>query len=157
METNGNISSQPADPITYEVVWGCGERERTARVDYRDGSAISSGAEMRATKVFLDMMACGGPVGFYVNGELQSGSQPTCDECTTPVIEHSTRTYQRRIGERYITKSNGSCGRWRPEYETTWVCSCGNGGFGHDRDDAHHRRRSDRRKSRNAHGQHGAP
>lgn len=50
--------------------------------------------------------------------------------------QHSTCTYQRRVGERYITKSNGSCGRFRPDYETTWVCSCGNGGFGEHNDRA---------------------
>jgi len=49
---------------------------------------------------------------------------------------HRTRTFEVDNGERYITKSNGSCGRYRREFHTVWVCSCGNGGFGEDRDRA---------------------
>jgi hypothetical protein len=48
--------------------------------------------------------------------------------------EHFTRTFERSDGDRYVTKSNGSCGRYRPETVTSWVCTCGAGGFGENRD-----------------------
>ena len=148
--------SASVEPTYYEVVWGCGEHERTARVDYHDGSAVSRDAEMLATRVFISM-APGVVAGFYVAGELKAGTAHTCKQCDPPAVEHLTRTYQRLVGERYVTKSNGSCGRWRKEYETTWVCSCGNGGFGrnNDRADARERRvRGHRPEQRRLSAQH---
>jgi len=41
------------------------------------------------------------------------------------VVEHKTRTWERRDGDRYKTKSNGSCGRYVGVYTYGWICSCG--------------------------------
>ena len=43
----------------------------------------------------------------------------------SPVVEHKTRTWERRDGDRYRTKSNGSCGRYVGTYTYGWICSCG--------------------------------
>lgn len=50
--------------------------------------------------------------------------------------EHRTRTYTRNHRTvSYNVNSRGMTG-WRDQFETIWVCTCGNGGFGDDRDRA---------------------
>lgn len=50
--------------------------------------------------------------------------------------EHRTRTYTRN--HRYVSYNVNSRGMtgWRDQFETIWVCTCGNGGSGNDRDRA---------------------
>jgi hypothetical protein len=56
--------------------------------------------------------------------------------------EHHTRTYERHHGlQPYNVNSRGMTG-YRPEFSTFWVCSCGNGGFGENRDRASARQRA---------------
>jgi hypothetical protein len=50
--------------------------------------------------------------------------------------EHFTRTYERCVGERYKAKSNGSCGRHVLQWQSSWCCTCGAGGFGEVNDRA---------------------
>jgi len=49
--------------------------------------------------------------------------------------EHRTHTFESGHERRPHFKSNGTY-RYRMEYSTGWVCTCGNGGFGDDRDRA---------------------
>lgn len=60
--------------------------------------------------------------------------------------EHYTRTYGRTVGERYKTKSNGSCGRHVPIIQTSWCCTCGAGGFGEQNDRTSARQRAARHR-----------
>jgi hypothetical protein len=51
-------------------------------------------------------------------------------------LEHRTRTFERgHATNPYNVNSRGMTG-YRMDFETLWVCSCGNGGFGDDRDRA---------------------
>lgn len=50
--------------------------------------------------------------------------------------QHRTLTAERPAGERYVTRSNGSRGQYRPERQTIWACTCGSGGFGRNNDRA---------------------
>lgn len=121
-----------AEPTYYEVVWGCDENDRTVRIDYHDGSPLSRNAEAHAALVFFNW---NGPVGLFRDGELIAGERHECEKCVPPV-EHKTLTAERAEGERYVTRSNGSCGRWVRDVTTIWQCTCGSGGFGRNNDRA---------------------
>lgn len=137
----------------YEVVWGDDEQDRILYEDTHDGSFLSESAEVRATRKFLELSKYGVRCGFFVNGNLTAGENVTdgpdqrpafLDDPelyalwvagklnddgspkVAPVVEHKTRTvldaYQQ---ERYVTKSNGSCGRFVRGDTSTALCSCG--------------------------------
>lgn len=116
----------------YEVVWGDGEEDRQTYTDHGDGSFISSTADRRATSTFLNLIRDGVACGFWTNGTLVAGRNMTDGPDTPPVFadvestEHKTRTildaYQ---NERYVTKSNGSGGRFVHSDTSTASCSCG--------------------------------
>lgn len=121
----------------YEVVWGDDEADRQTYADHGDGSYISRTAEHRATSTFLNLIRNGVACGFWTNGNLTAGRNMTDGPDTPPVfadaepveaasVEHKTRTvldaYQT---ERYVTKSNGSCGRYVRSDTSVALCSCG--------------------------------
>lgn len=140
--------------VTYfEVIWGDDEADRIVYTDERDGTFISETAEVCATRKFLELSKYGVRCGFFVNGNLTAGENVTdgpdrrpafLDDPelyalwvagklnedgspkAAPVVEHKTRTvpdaYQ---SERYVTKSNGSCGRFVRGDTSTALCSCG--------------------------------
>jgi hypothetical protein len=127
--------------ITYhEVVWGDDEADRQTYADYGDGSYISRTAKQRATSTFLNLIRNGVPCGFWTNGTLTAGRNVTDGPDTPPVFtddesapaadsapaEHKTRTVLNAgRSERYITKSNGSCGRWVKNDDSVALCTCG--------------------------------
>ncbi|MBF6277047.1 hypothetical protein [Nocardia nova] len=57
---------------------------------------------------------------------------------------HRTRTIEWVTGERYKTKSNGSCGRWVDNTFAKAVCVCGWSEYAEDRADARWRARNHR-------------
>jgi hypothetical protein len=60
--------------------------------------------------------------------------------------EHRTRTFERNhVTRPYNVNSRGMTG-YRQDFETVWVCSCGNGGFGDDRDRASAQRAAKRHR-----------
>lgn len=137
----------------YEVVWGDDEADRITYADEHDGTFISETADVRATRKFLELSKHGVRCGFFVDGNLTAGENVTdgpdrrpafLDDPelysrwvagelnddgspkVAPVMEHKTRTildaYQ---SERYVTKSNGSCGRFVRGDTSAALCSCG--------------------------------
>lgn len=122
----------------HEVVWGDDEADRQTFVDYGDGSFISDTAEARATSFFLGLIRQGVTCGFWTNGRLVAGRNATDGPDVPPTFatepeivtasspKHETRTvldaYQ---DERYVTKSNGSCGRWVRSDTSVALCTCG--------------------------------
>lgn len=141
------------ETINYEVVWGEDERDRTLYQDTRDGSFLSTTAEVDATRKYLELVTLGAECGLFIDGALNCGSNvsggpdqrpaflddPTLyarwvagelnDDGTpkaAPPVEHKTRTVLNACrGERYVTKSNGSCGRWVANDDSTALCTCG--------------------------------
>jgi hypothetical protein len=65
--------------INYEVVWGPYLEDRNLYVDYGDAD-ISTTADVRAARTFLDMVKAGVRVGFYRNGVLEAGEDPIYPE-----------------------------------------------------------------------------
>lgn len=61
----------------YEVVFGADEADRQAYIDYRDGSFLSSSAHARATSAYVQLVTNGVACGFFVNGVLKNGIDPT--------------------------------------------------------------------------------
>lgn len=57
---------------------------------------------------------------------------------------HRTRTLEWIVGERYKTKSNGSCGRYVPTYNAKAECTCGWSQWADDRAEARSRARDHR-------------
>ena len=140
--------------VTYfEVVWGDDEADRIVYADEHDGTFISETADVRAARKFLELSKHGVRCGFFVNGHLTAGENvtegPDCrpaflddpglyarwvagelnadgTEKAPPAVEHKTRTVLNAYrGERYVTKSNGSCGRWVNNDDSTALCTCG--------------------------------
>jgi hypothetical protein len=140
--------------VTYfEVVWGDDEADRIVYADEHDGTFISETAEVRATSKFLELSKHGVRCGFFVNGNLTAGENVTYgpdqrpavlddpdlyarwvagelnddgSPKVTPVVEHKTRTVlDAHQSERYVTKSNGSCGRFVRSDTSVALCSCG--------------------------------
>lgn len=125
----------------YEVVWGDDEADRQTYADNGDGSFISTTAKRRANSTFLNLSRNGVPCGFWTNGTLTAGRNVTDGPDTPPVftddeptpaaagpapVEHKTRTVLNADrGERYITKSNGACGRWARNDDSVALCACG--------------------------------
>lgn len=60
----------------YEVVWGPDSEDRQLYVDYGDGQPVSTTAELRATRCFLELAKAGVPAGFSVDGVLTHGVHP---------------------------------------------------------------------------------
>ena len=133
------MTTSTATQVTYyEVVWGDDEADRQTYADYGDGSFISTTADARATSTFLNLIRNGVPCGFWTNGTLTAGKNVTGGPDTppvfadddepaiTPTVEHKTRTVlDAHQGERYVTKSNGSCGRYVRSDTSAALCSCG--------------------------------
>lgn len=143
-----------ATEVTYfEVIWGDDEADRIVYADERDGTFLSETAEVRATRKFLELSKNGVQCGFWVNGALTAGQnvgegpdrRPAflddpemyaqwvageLNEDGSPkaaaTLEHKTRTVlDAHQSERYVTKSNGSCGRYATSDTSVALCSCG--------------------------------
>lgn len=137
----------------YSVVWGDDEADRITYTDHGDGSFISRTAEARANSTFLRLIRDGVACGFWTNGTLVAGQNLTGGPDQRPAVlddpelyakwvagevnddgtpktaapvQHKTRTvmdaYQ---DERYVTKSNGSCGRYVKSDTSVALCTCG--------------------------------
>jgi hypothetical protein len=63
----------------YEVVFGADEADRQTYIDYHDGSFISSSAQARATSAYVQLVTNGSACGFFVDGVLKNGIDPTAN------------------------------------------------------------------------------
>lgn len=113
----------------YEVVFGADEADRQAYIDHHDGSYISSSAHARATSAYVQLVTNGVACGFFVNGVLKNGIDPTAElvEPCEPAIEHKTRTTEGSVATTGGFKHYALDGR---EVETYgWIaqafCTCG--------------------------------
>lgn len=63
----------------YEVVFGIDEADRQTYIDRHDGSYISSSAQARATSAYVQLVTNDIACGFFVNGVLTNGIDPTAN------------------------------------------------------------------------------
>lgn len=143
----------PTQATNYEVIWGEDERDRIPYEDSHDGSSISDTAKMRATRKFFELSKLGVKCGLFINGVLDCGQNVSggpdqrpafLDDPklhalwaagelnndgspkVAPVVEHKTHTVMdAHQDERYVTKSNGSCGRFVRSDTSVALCTCG--------------------------------
>jgi hypothetical protein len=140
--------------ITYfEVVWGDDEADRIVYADEHDGTFLSKTADVRAARKFLELSKLGVRCGLFINGSLECGDNATggpdrrpafLDDPklyalwvsgelnddgspkAAPIVEHKTRTVlDAHREERYVTKSNGSRGRYVRSDTSVALCTCG--------------------------------
>lgn len=69
-------ATSTSERINHEVVWGPNEEDRINYIDYGDGSFISTTAEVRAVRKFIEMVNYGVRVGIFRNGVLEGGEEP---------------------------------------------------------------------------------
>lgn len=80
-----------------------------------------------------------------VSAEVRAESAESAQEAPADDVEHKTRTVMAADrGERYVTKSNGSAGRWVRNGDAWALCSCGWKAAGADRAEARMRARAHR-------------
>ncbi|MGX6604798.1 hypothetical protein ACWKSP_22120 [Micromonosporaceae bacterium Da 78-11] len=144
------MTTMTATQVTYhEVIWGDDEEDRMAYVDHHDGSFLSSVAAVDAHRQFLSMQRQGRRVILSVAGQAELAASMSAHKLPYYIadldlrarwfagedfpaqpqvvaVEHKTRTVLNAFrGERYVTKSNGSCGRWVDNDDSVALCSCG--------------------------------
>ena len=145
-----SLTKYPSIPTYHEVVWGDDEEDRMAYIDYHDGSSfISSVAAIDAHRQFLAMQRQGRRVILSVAGRVELAAGVATRELpyylkdldlrarwfagedfpeqseAAPVV-HKTRTVlDAHQQQRHVTKSNGSCGRWRYSDASVALCTCG--------------------------------
>jgi len=127
-------STATTKTIYYTVVWGDDEADRVSYADYGDGSIISTTAKARANSCYLNLVRNGVACGFWEAGNLTAGQNltggpghaPALPDDEPTAVEHKTlTTLDAHQNERYVTKSNGSCGRYVRGDTSVAMCSCG--------------------------------
>ncbi len=154
--------------VTYhEVIWDADDDQ--GRMNYPDDMDYLGivPAEIRAANKLLEFIKAAVPAGLYVNGVFKAGRNITAAYWAvedgkalyagqrsqpsgrwTGVGTHRTRTIEWTTGERYKTKSNGSCGRFVPTMMAKAECLCGWNEHAGDRSDARSRARVHRATAR---------
>jgi len=113
----------------YEVVFGTDEADRQTYIDHHDGSYISASAHARATSAYVQLVTNGVACGFFVDGVLKNGIDPTADmaESEEPAVEHKTRTTEGSVATTGGFKHYALDGREVENYG--WIaqafCTCG--------------------------------
>lgn len=92
-----NVTIAATKVTHYEVVWGDDEADRIVYTDEHDGTFLSSTAEHRATRKFLEIMGNGVDCGLFVNGALDCGKNVTDGPDRRPAALDDPELYARWV------------------------------------------------------------
>ena len=87
----------------YEVVFGADEADRQTYIDHHDGSYISASAHARATSAYVQLATNGIACGFFVDGVLTNGTDPSAEVAESDGREEGAA----KIGTRVFYATDG--------------------------------------------------